>query len=97
MRTVTGHENLGQSDKNIKATIALILGILSLVLSVIAIIGIVLGIIGLIYGVLALSEIKRMKRQGRSIAIAGVTCSLIGIAFPIILVILFFSLTLKLN
>jgi len=97
MHTVTNHENFGHSEKSTKAIISLILGILSLVLLVMSIIGMILGVIGLIYGVLGLSEIKRTKQQGRGMAIAGVICSLIGIALPIVLVILFFSLNLRLN
>ncbi len=94
MHTETDPENLGNSENSNKPIISLIMGILSLVFSIISIIGLVLGVIGLIYGVFGLSEIKRTKQQGRSIAIAGVTCSLIGIALPIISIILFLSLTL---
>ncbi len=97
MRTETEHENLGHSEKRIKAIISLILGILSLVLLVMSIIGMILGVVGLIYGVLGLSEIKRTKQQGRGMAIAGMICSLIGITLPIVLVLLFFSLNLMLN
>lgn len=71
------------SVNNNKAIASLILGILSIILFFC--IGLILGVIGLILGIVALKEIKRLKQEGRKMAITGIICSVIGVVIPILL------------
>ncbi|MFB4163608.1 DUF4190 domain-containing protein [Alteribacillus sp. JSM 102045] len=73
---------------NGKAITSLVLGIVSLVMIVLfVIISPVLSILGLIFGILALKEIKRSGQNGRGLAIAGNTCSIIGLIVSVIFIV----------
>ncbi|TGB03868.1 DUF4190 domain-containing protein [Halobacillus salinus] len=62
---------------NSKAMTSFIVGIMSIF---IPLVGIVLGIMGIFYANRSLKEIDRTKEEGRTYAIAGKTCSSIGLA-----------------
>lgn len=66
------------SKNNGKCIVSLVLGILSIITSLVAI-GLIFGIIGLIYGILGLKEVNRFKQNGKSKAITGIICCLLGI------------------
>lgn len=74
--------------KNGKAIAGMVLGILSIVfLFLIPFISPVLGIIGIILSLQARNELEGAPPQaGRSMATAGFVCSIIGLAFSLILI-----------
>ncbi|MFJ7638075.1 DUF4190 domain-containing protein [Peribacillus sp. NPDC097206] len=76
---------------NSKALASLILGILSLL---IPFIGVILGIIGLIFASNGTKEIVHSGEPGINLATAGKVCSIMGIIFNmiIVLIILLFSI-----
>ena len=74
----------GQPGSNGMAIASLILGILSILAYCVFYVGIVLAIVGLILGILARKENKADK-----LALAGVICSAVGLAFGVIVLILF--------
>ncbi len=60
-----------------KSIASLVLGILSLVIPYV---GLVLGIVGIVLSKNALNEISKFNYNGRGMAIAGLTTSIIGCA-----------------
>jgi hypothetical protein len=65
-------------NSNGKATATLVLGILSIVLCWLAFFDAVFVILALIFGLIALSETKTGRSGGRSLAIAGLACMVVG-------------------
>ncbi|HEY7597053.1 MAG TPA: hypothetical protein VH969_28155 [Actinophytocola sp.] len=66
---------------------ALVLGIVGLVFSLIPIIGVIawpLTILGVIFGAVGLSKAGRVPGMPKGTAIAGLTCSLVGLGICII-------------
>ena len=69
---------------NVKAVISLVIGIISLF---ILHFGIIVGIIGIVVAKKSLNEIKLKNENGRGLAIAGLTTSILGIVIQSILLI----------
>lgn len=70
---------------------ALVLGIVGLVFSVIPCtwwVGLIIGIVGLILGIIALAKCAKAGLP-KGQALAGVICSGIAVAYPILLVLVF--------
>ena len=70
---------------------ALVLGIVGLVFAVIPCtwwVGLIVGIVGLILGIIALAKCAKTG-QPKGKALAGVICSGIAVAYPILLVLVF--------
>lgn len=86
----SNHSFALERKTNVKALISLILGIISIVFWMISPITMTLAMIGIIFGVLGLKEVKRLKKTGRSVAIAGLICNAFGILFPSLMLILYF-------
>lgn len=76
-----------QAETNGKSIAALVLGILSLLIPWV---GIILGIIGIILARLSLNEIKENNQNGKGMAIAGLTTSIICLSIYALIVILLF-------
>lgn len=74
-------EENGQMNTN--AIVSLTIGILSLLFS--PFIGWILGIIGLVYSNKSLREIRETREKGKDIAVAGKVCSIVGIIFSLLL------------
>ena len=72
------------SQINTNAIVSLTMGILSLMFF--PFIGWILGIIGLVYSNKSLREIEETKEKGKNIAVAGKVCSIVGIIFSLLLV-----------
>ncbi|MFC5591414.1 DUF4190 domain-containing protein [Sporosarcina soli] len=84
---------MNQTKTNSPAIISLILGILSIL---VPIIGVALGVIGVIFSRKAVKEISQTKEEGRGLATAGLTCSIVGITIQFIgllNVVIFYSMT----
>ncbi len=75
-------EKSGQINTN--AIVSLTMGILSLLFF--PFIGWILGIIGLVYSNKSLREIEETKEKGGNIAVAGKVCSIVGIIFSLLFV-----------
>ncbi|AIF42880.1 DUF4190 domain-containing protein [Virgibacillus sp. SK37] len=73
-----------RSMTNSKATASLILGVISIVLLIIPFAGLILAVVGLTLGIIGWREIKRLKQEGKKIAISGIVCSSLGILLPMI-------------
>ncbi|MET1179138.1 DUF4190 domain-containing protein [Peribacillus simplex] len=71
---------------NSKAIVSLIMGVLSLL---IPFIGIILGILGLIFASKSKQEIKLTGESGKGLVTAGKVCSIIGIIWNVILILIF--------
>lgn len=74
-------EMSNQNQKNNKAVITFVLGILSLLTPFI---GFILGIIGLVYGSKSTFEIRSTGQTGMSLVTAGRVCCVIGICVQIL-------------
>ncbi|WP_375478090.1 hypothetical protein [uncultured Jatrophihabitans sp.] len=68
---------------NGKATAALVLGIVSILLSWFVFFDAIFIILGLIFGLLGLSASKRRQGAGRSLAVAGLACTAVGLVATI--------------
>ncbi len=77
-------EENGQMNTN--AVVSLTMGILSLLFF--PFIGWILGIIGLVYSNRSLREIENTKEKGKNLAVAGKVCSIVGITFSLLLIII---------
>lgn len=62
---------------------SMVLGIVGILLSATFFLALILGIVGIVFGAYAIGTRKR----GRKMAIAGLVCSIIAVALPIILVV----------
>jgi VanZ family protein len=71
-----------------KAVAALVFGILSIVFSLASFFDIVFVILGLVFGFLALSETKVPGVGGRSMAVSGLACTLVGALLATVLTVL---------
>jgi hypothetical protein len=77
-----------KARKNRLAIASLVFGILGLVLSFVGV-GFLLGIIAIIFGVVAISQIRKEPSLGdRRMAVAGLVCGIISVAFAVIFFIL---------
>lgn len=72
-----------QNEDNNIAIISMILGIISIALCWVPIFGIALGIVGLVLSIKGLNKAK-MVNKGKGFAIAGLTCSIVGIFLNLI-------------
>ena len=72
------------------AVAGLVMGILSMTVGLVCC-GLVFNILGIIFSSVALSQIKksRVQQTGRNLAIVGLVLSLLGLAFQIIIIIVF--------
>ncbi|WP_174727114.1 DUF4190 domain-containing protein [Mesobacillus harenae] len=70
---------------NSKAVISLTLGILSIFLPLI---GLLLAVIGIVVSYIAMKEIKKSNEDGRGFAIAGLTCSIVGVVIQLFFVLI---------
>ncbi len=77
-------EENGQINTN--AVVSLTMGILSLLFF--PFIGWILGIIGLVYSNRSLREIENTQEKGKNLAVAGKVCSIVGITFSLLLIII---------
>lgn len=77
-------EENGQINTN--AIVSLTMGILSLLFF--PFIGWIFGIIGLVYSNKSLREIDSTKEKGKNLAVAGKVCSIVGIAFSLLLIVI---------
>jgi hypothetical protein len=72
-------------ETNRLAIIALTLGILSIFLPIM---GLPLGLVGIFMSIIAKKEIARTNGYGDSFATAGLICSIIGLLFQLILILI---------
>lgn len=70
---------------NNKSIVSLTLGILAIIVPYI---GIILGIIGIFISSKSIIEIERSNERGEGLAITGRVCSIVGICFQFLLIIL---------
>jgi hypothetical protein len=63
---------------NGKAVAALVFGVLSIVLCWLSFFDAIFVVLGLVFGLIALSEAKRPGAGGRSMAISGLVCTVVG-------------------
>lgn len=70
---------------NNKSIVSLTLGILAIIVPYI---GIILGIIGIFISSKSIIEIERSNERGKGLAITGRVCSIVGICFQFLLIIL---------
>lgn len=70
---------------NNKSIVSLTLGILAIIVPYI---GIILGIIGIFISSKSIIEIERLNERGKGLAITGRVCSIVGICFQFLLIIL---------
>lgn len=63
-------------ERNNKAIVGMVLGIVGLFIPVI---GLALGIIGIVFSALALKEIREFKQIGKGIAISGLATSIVAV------------------
>ncbi|AOH56597.1 hypothetical protein ABE28_019695 [Peribacillus muralis] len=70
---------------NNKAIVSLTLGVLSIIIPYI---GLILGIIGLIISSKSIKEIDQTNEKGRGLAISGRVCSIVGICFQFLLILI---------
>ena len=81
-----------KTETNSKSIVALIFGILSIL---IPLVGLILGIFGIVISRNATKEIAVTNENGKGLAVAGLTCSIVGIGLQVIMIlfyILFFLL-----
>ena len=78
------------SETNSMAVAGLVMGILSMTVGLVCC-GLVFNILGIIFSSVALSQIKKspVQQTGRNLAIVGLVLSLLGLAFQIIIIIVF--------
>lgn len=77
----------GSNSKNGKAVASLVLGIVSLVfLLIFPFISPVLGIIGIVLGVQSRKELEATPEAGRSMATAGMVCSIVALVLSLMVV-----------
>lgn len=72
---------------NNSAVISIVLGAVTLVLPLL---GIVTGILGIVYYTKANKEIPLQGETGNGIAITGLTLSIVGLVFQVIIILFFF-------
>lgn len=86
------NENIITSNKeetNIQAILALIFGIMSLLgMMFTFIFGIVFALPGFILGIIGLKKTSTTNQPGRSLAMAGLVCSFLGLILPLIIFII---------
>ena len=70
---------------NNKSIVSLTLGILSIIVPYI---GLLLAIIGIFISFKSIIEIERSNERGRGLAIVGKVCSIVGICFQFLLIML---------
>ncbi len=75
-----------KTEINSKSIVSLVLGILSIF---IPFVGFILGIIGIVLSRKATREIAMRNENGKGLAVAGLTCSIVGIVLQILLVLLY--------
>jgi uncharacterized Tic20 family protein len=78
-------QNQQPKETNSKAIASMVLGILSLVIPYI---GLILGIVGIVLARKAFDEMKKQHQNGRGMAIAGLTTSIIGTVVYALLILL---------
>lgn len=71
-----------QQTTNGKAIASMVLGILSILIPYV---GIILGILGIIFAKKSFVEINVGKQNGKGMAITGLTTSIVGLSFYILL------------
>ena len=77
-------------ETNSMAVAGLVMGLLSMTVGLVCC-GLVFNILGIIFSSVALSQIKKspVRQTGRNLAIVGLVLSLLGLAFQIIILIVF--------
>lgn len=78
-------ENQQPKITNGKAITSMVLGILSIIIPYI---GIILGILGIIFAKKSFGEINRYNQNGRGMAIAGLTTSIVGLSIYILILLI---------
>ena len=73
-----------KTETNSKSIISLIFGILSIL---IPLVGLILGILGIVTSRNATREIAVTNENGKGLAVAGLTCSIIGIGLQVIMIV----------
>lgn len=75
-----------KTEINSKSIVSLILGILSIL---IPLVGLILGIFGIVISRNATREIAVTNESGKGLAVAGLTCSIVGLGLQVIMVLLY--------
>ena len=77
-------------ETNSMAVAGLVMGILSMTIGLVCC-GLVFNVLGIIFSSVALSQIKKspVQQTGRNLAIIGLVLSILGLAFQIIIIIVF--------